>query len=282
MIVFADTTAFDWIDKGRDVPRAQGADDPDWTGNVVGQCIPRVFQAYCKLFHPIHEDPSIRSHDVTWDEEKRANPAPIENEPGKKALAAILSDSVLVARCSGVEETQDARVMWQSLAKRQGLVFHPEFNPESFRKAFETGSWPRYLLGPAEGTLDRKTCEALISILKPFSHAQTIYFRFSDYLINDLPHLYSGDLGDLTAFLTKPNFGGTPECWWPEDRSWCIYTDWDLTFTLIGGSKALVETCIAHSVLECIVVKPETRIDYRADKLNLPKHDPRTRTFWSR
>ena len=282
MIALAETTAFDWIAKGRNVPSAQGADSPDWTGNVVAQCIPRVFPAYCKLFHPIHEDASIRSHDVTWDEEKRANPAPVENEPGKKALAAILSDSVLVGRCSGVEETQDARVLWHTLAERQGLVFHPEFNPESFRKAFETGSWPRYLFGPAEGTLDRKTCEALISVLKPFSHAQTIYFRFSDYLINDLPHLYSGDLGDLTAFLTKPHFGGTPECWWPEDRSWCVFTDWDLTFTLIGGSKALVETCIAHPMLECIVVKPETRIDYRADEINLPKHEHRTRTFWSK
>lgn len=282
MIVLAETTAFDWIAKGQDVPPAQGADSPDWTGNVVAQCIPRVFPAYCKLFHPIHEDASTRSHYLTWNEEKSANPAPLETEPGKKALAALLSDSVLVGRCSGVEETQEARVLWRTLAERYGLTFHPEFNPESFRKVFKTGSWPRYLLGPAEGTLDRKTCEALISVLKPFSHAQAIYFRFSDYLINDLPHLYSGDLGDLTTFLIKPHFGGTPECWWPEDRGWCVFTDWDLTFTLIGGSKELVETCVAHPMMECMVVKPETRIDYRADELNLSKHNHQTRTFWSK
>ncbi|MGB2589579.1 MAG: hypothetical protein WAJ96_02940, partial [Candidatus Acidiferrum sp.] len=65
MIALVETTAFDWIAKGRDVPSAQGADSPDWTGNIVAQCIPRVFPAYCKLFHPIHEDPSIRNHDVT-------------------------------------------------------------------------------------------------------------------------------------------------------------------------------------------------------------------------
>jgi hypothetical protein len=159
-------------------------------------------------------------------------------------------------------------VLWHTLAKRYGLAFHPEFNHESFRKAFATGSWPRYLLAPAEGTLDRKTCEALISVLKPLSQTERIYFRFSDYLMNDLPHLYSGDLNELTAFLTKPNFGGTPECWWAEDRSWCVYTDWDLTFTLIGGSRTLVEACVAHPMLECIAVKPETRIDFRADKLN--------------
>ena len=269
MIALAETTPFDWIAKGRDAPPAQVADSPDWTGNVVAQCIPPVFTAYCKLFHPIHEDVSIRNHAVTWDEEKRGNTAPSETEPGKKALAAILRDSVLVGRCSGVEETQDARVLWHTLAERYGLVFNPEFNPESFRKVFKTGSWPRYLLGPAEGTLDRKTCEALISVLKPFSHSQSIYFRFSDSLMNDLAHLYRGDLDDLTTFLTKPHFGGTPECWWPEDGSWFVFTDWDLTFTLIGGSRAIADSCMSHPILECVVVKPETRIDYRADNLNL-------------
>jgi hypothetical protein len=268
MVVAADTTVFDWIAKGRDQQPEQKSDSPNWSGNVVAQCMPGVFPAYCKLFHPIHEDASIRNHALTWDEEKRANPAPVETEPGKKALAALLRDSVLVGHCSGVEETQDARVLWQTLAERYGLVFNPEFNPESFRKVFKTGSWPRYLLGPAEGTLDRKTCEALISVFKPLSQTGGIYFRFSDYLMNDLPHLYSGDLNELTAFLTKPRFGSTPEYWWPDDRSWCVCTDWDLTFTLVGGSRTLVEACLAHPILECIVVTPETRIDFRADNLN--------------
>jgi hypothetical protein len=80
--------------------------------------------------------------------------------------------------------------------------------------------------------------------------------------------LYSGDLYELTSFLTKPHFCSTPECWWPQDRSWCVRTDWDLTFTLIGGSRTLVDTCVAHPRLECIAVQPETRIDFRADTLN--------------
>lgn len=282
MNVFTETTVFDWIAKGRDMLPARDADSSDWTGNFVAQCIPRGFPAYCKLFHPIHEDASIRTRDLTWDEEKRANPAPVETEPGKKTLAAILSDGLLVGRWSGVEESESARVPWRTLSERYGLLFHPEFNPESFRKAFENGSWPRYLLGPAEGTLDRKTSETLISVFGPFNQEQTVYFRFSDYLVNDQPHLYTGDLNELTSFLAKPQFGGTPECWWPQDRSWCVYTDWDLTFTLIAGSRELVDGCLAHPLLECIEVTPETRIDYRADRLNLPKHNYPTRTFWSK
>ena len=268
MVAPADMAYFDWIVKARDMRPARGVDSTSRNGNVVAQYVPRVFAAYCKLFHPIHQDASIRDHVPAWSEEKRANPAPAETESGKKALAAILSDGLLFGGWSGVEEPQDSRVLWHTLAEKHGLVFHPEFNHESFRKAFAAGSWPRYLLGPAEGTLDRKSCKALISILKPLSRANGIYFRFSDFLMNDLPHLYSGDLNELTIFLTKPHFFGTPECWWPEDRSWCVYTDWDLTFTLIGGSRTLVDACVAHPMLECIVVQPETRIDFRADALN--------------
>jgi hypothetical protein len=100
--------------------------------------------------------------------------------------------------------------------------------------------------------------------------------------MNDQPHLYSGDLNEVTSFLTKPHFGGTPECWWPQDRSWCVYTDWDLTFTLIGGSRVLMDGCLGHPVLECIEVTPQTRIDYRADRLNLPKQNYQTKTLWSK
>lgn len=274
MVSLTDTSAFAWIADGRDVPNLQGADSPTWNGNTVAHCIPRIFEAYCKLFHPIHEDVSIHDHAITWDEERRANHATIENEPGEKALAAILSDSVFVRQGGGIEAGPETRLLWRTAAERYGLVFHPEFNDNSFRKAFVTGSWPRHLLGPTEGTLDRRTCEALIDVLKPFSQKQTIFFRFSDYLMNDLPHLYAGNLNEATSFLTKSHFGGTPESWWSEDRNWCVHTDWDLTFTLVGGSRAVVDACLEHPVLECLEVKPETRIDYRADRLNLPKSQP--------
>src|ERR1700691_4277592 len=90
MVSLTDTSAFAWIADGRDVPNLHGADSPAWNGNTVAHCIPRIFEAYCKLFHPIHEDVSIHDHAITWDEERRVNHATIENEPGEKALAAIL------------------------------------------------------------------------------------------------------------------------------------------------------------------------------------------------
>ncbi len=35
-----------------------------------------------------------------------------------------------------------------------------------------------------------------------------------------------------------------PNLWWPEDRSWCVASEVDLDYTLVGGSPALAEELI--------------------------------------
>lgn len=270
MIESTDVSAFNWIVKGRDA-LISNADSAAWKGVFVAHCLPRGFAAYCKLLHPIYEDPSVENRAVTWEEESRANPPSPGSGSAAGTFAAIADGAVLVRRDAGVETPSGSRVLWRTLAEKYELIFHSELNAESFRRAFSSGSWPRYLLGPTEGTLDKATCEALVDVLKPFSQEQLIWFRVSDCLINDLPHLYSGHLDEVTLFLTKAHFGGTPEYWWPDDRTWCVCSDWDLPFTLVGGSRALIDACIKHPALECLEVKPENRVDYRADRINLPE-----------
>lgn len=270
MVSLSDKSAFNWIVNGRDVQSFR-ADSPEWEGNFVSHCIPPVFPAYCKVFHPIYEDPTVPNLDLTWDEDRRTSSPPPDTGHEDNGLAEVLNGSILVRGTAGVEGAPDTRVSWRTLAERYGLSFHSAFNAESFAACFGTGSWPRYLLGPTEGTLDRKTCEALIEVLKPFDQGQRTYFRFSDCLLNDLPHLYAGRLDEASSFVTKPHFGCTPEYWWPEDESWCVCTDWDLPFTLVGGSRSLLSACLGNHLIECLEVRSDTRIDYLADDANLEK-----------
>ena len=51
------------------------------------------------------------------------------------------------------------------------------------------------------------------------------------------------------------------EYWWPSDQSWCVCSDYDLPFTIIGGRPNLVSALLQDKVLECIQVTPQTRID---------------------
>jgi len=80
--------------------------------------------------------------------------------------------------------------------------------------------------------------------------------------------MYSGDLHDVLEIFEIGYVRRTPTYWWPADRAWCVCTDNDLTFTLIGGSASLIGALLADDVLECIQVEASSRVGYLADHLN--------------
>jgi hypothetical protein len=171
-------------------------------------------------------------------------------------------------------QTKCERVRWSELANRYGLKFHAEINEESFTRSFRGRSWPRYILGPDEGTLDRETCDALVSALSSQGGTPSCYFYYSGLSIaydspdGYAPRLYKGSLTNVRCFLELDQECASPEYWWPEDRQWCIHTDWDLSFTVVGGSQAMVDTIASNPLLETLPVGPRSRVDYQADQVN--------------
>ena len=254
MVSISDESEFAWILEGRD-KMVGGAESPTWRGNFVSHALPNTFSAYCKIFHPMYEDKSISDFTITWNDFEKTKPHFPAAEWRRKLL---LERRHLRLRAN--------RVLLRTLAQRYDLTLKPEFSVQSFSKVFPLGSLPRYLVGPHEGTLDVETSAAIVEVLTPFTRAENIFFRFSDYLMNDLPHLFAGELAEVTTFFEKPQFGGTPEYWWPRDHSWCLCTDWDLTFTLLGGSQPMIASCMRHPAVECVSVNLDTRIDYLADR----------------
>jgi hypothetical protein len=84
------------------------------------------------------------------------------------------------------------------------------------------------------------------------------------YIGTNKPLLYLGPLEQLQRFLKETDRQFTPEYWWPEDRSWCVCSDYDLPFTIVGGSNQLIDSILTNPDLESIRVTPDTRVDYRA------------------
>ena len=58
----------------------------------------------------------------------------------------------------------------------------------------------------------------------------------------------------------------TPELVWPDDRSWVICTDYDLTSTYIGSDRKLAGVLMDDSQLEIVEVTRDTRVDNAADE----------------
>jgi hypothetical protein len=214
--------------------------------------IPDLFEAYAKIFHPIEGRYENIDHPLDLEEQK------ILGLPE----CHILRDFVQRMRT----EPEAPTLRWKKVAEALGVPFQRHLSYEWFRSVLEPGCWPRYVSGPVEGILEEREAAALISILSAFSSSSNCYFRFAEmpYIGTDKPLLYSGELEHLQRFVKETRRKFTPEYWWPEDRSWCVCSDYDLTFTIVGGSKQLIDSILTNADLESIRVTADARVDYRA------------------
>jgi hypothetical protein len=245
-----DLDAASWIDEA--LPPLLQWEDPAWRGNFVSHCLPSVFSAYAKIFHPIYADDSVEDRSASWAE--------ADDRPETVGR--------LVSVGSGPDPF-GRRVTWQSLAQELGLTFHAEINDQSLRRRFPDRSFPRYLVGPEEGSLDRPTCQSLVHALTPYTGAEACFFYYVAISTPKIePLLYRGALTNVFESFDLEGVYGTPTYWWPGSRSWCLCTDWDLTFTLVGGSADLISSLLSTPELEALEVTPSSRVDWQADRVN--------------
>ncbi|WP_375482385.1 hypothetical protein [uncultured Mycobacterium sp.] len=105
----------------------------------------------------------------------------------------------------------------------------------------ELSSWPVALLPPAEGSLDDESLQALIAVLTdhtpPAALAQCDFY-FGCPPLRDGPRMLTGHLREVRSLVDDTGF--TPNNMWPADRSWLVYTDYDLCATRISGSTELI------------------------------------------
>jgi len=124
---------------------------------------------------------------------------------------------------------------------------------------FPAGSWPVSIEPPPEGSLDEESLGALIDVLAagstegPETECYAYYAPLpaGDF---DTPHLWRGPLRSIPDLID--DFGGaypsSASNFWPVDRSWFVWSDWDLLGTKVSGSRELVAAVKANSSLEAV------------------------------
>ena len=234
--------------------------------STVAHCIPPIFPCYVKMFHPIYEDLSVGNEEQTWQDDAGAKPAAPRTEI-EQSIQNALGGSTLVY--GGIEPgSRLVRIRWAELARRLSMPFVPTLSSWSFTRQFPGGSWPRRLIGPEEGTLASIEQNALVSVLRRNTDTDRCFFHFSFMATSEWNEdlLFEGSLNDAGQFPEEtPNVRCTPTHWFPENHSWLVCTDYDLTFTLVGGPESLTRELLNHHALECVAVQPGTRVDWRAD-----------------
>jgi hypothetical protein len=63
-----------------------------------------------------------------------------------------------------------------------------------------------------------------------------------------------------------------PQFFWPEDHSWVIGTDIDFTFTIIGGTRRLVDAVLADDRFEAFEVHEGDDLSWAGDVINGDAH----------
>ena len=272
MEIVRDHKPYHWINEGV-LPFNRSTPEEIKKGNVVANILPPTFPAYIKLFHPIYEDLSIVDKLVTWDQ--------VDGEKDLDKLRKALPNfkktennspkSVLVSGNPG-EKFRGKRITWEELAKRYDLIFHSDINPDSCVRGFGSRRWPRYLVAPTEGFLEKETWNKLSTILNNISKNQDCYFYYvvlatKEWNQGDM--LFRGRLDEGIEAFDSENVRGSATFWWPKDRSWCVSSDNDLSYTFIGGSKKLAAALLKEPYIETVKVTENSRIDSDGDMINV-------------
>ena len=112
---------------------------------------------------------------------------------------------------------------------------------------------------PTEGSLGEEDFTELINVLTHHSPAPTCSIYFANVFSSvDDPRkapVYDAHLMDLPALLkeaAQDHQVFTPANIWPPDRSWLVYTDYDLWATKVSGSTELINEFRTNSLLETL------------------------------
>jgi hypothetical protein len=107
--------------------------------------------------------------------------------------------------------------------------------------------------------MDRESFLRLVHLLstQPGNTGQTPVMCFFAPLATgedtfDKPLVVTHSLDGLAKLYDWDAVHGPPGNVWPLDRSWFVYTDWDLSGTRVGGSPDLVASVVADSQLETV------------------------------
>ncbi|MGB9224948.1 hypothetical protein [Mycobacterium sp.] len=201
----------------------------------VASCVPPVFEAYARVFHPAYEI----GHPVSWKTVAQAN-----NRIAHPAME------------------------WGSLVGSWDL----QSQPGLWDQRPDTGRLPVPTTAGLSGVF--KQCSRADGVLYALWNGNGgIEITKADLI--ELPnrpmYVIPGSIDDATEPFGIA--GRTANLWWATDRQWCVATDIDLLTTYVGAGAQCIETILNNVALEAFPVTSDQRITWDADTIN-PLPDP--------
>lgn len=165
----------------------------------------------------------------------------------------ILHDLTVPLDKASAEDGPRERRRWQEVSSVDFEVALRENRwPPNSRYLLKDQNWPDICV--EEGVFDGESFAVLFEILIDISGPDGACFAFygqvpaNDY---DTPTVLEGPLSAIPGLTQDTEFRElSPSNWWPADRSWFVWTDYDLTATKVSGPRSLIDRIRAHPSLE--------------------------------
>lgn len=193
--------------------------------------------------------------------------------PGYEAYARILHPAQSIS----------GYVSWAKIADWSGRAYHPAMQ-------FECIATPRNSNGVGPKPWDGQVpYDMPIQQSKVLAHLLGSFTATADklwYLVweghGDVTHssrprikrpqrsylLYRGGIDDVGVRDMPEHHQEIPEYWFPEDKSWCVATDVDLSWTYVGGSRTCIDAILNSPNLESVPAGLNDGLTVESDEMN--------------
>jgi hypothetical protein len=232
----------DWIIRqatlGSNVIVEDGLTDENRFWFLLTVCCPLIFEQYAIILHPFWLD--------------------IEAEK--------LITSELISKSDELENKNLQRINWTNFFRR----FNYDFKLESAYKTQEIirqqlltngeepTKWPDYIGFPNEGNCETEELKMVFSRLKELYGDIEVNFYYCPLKTHkwDEEKILKGKLSELDKLIERNDLRGNPTAIFPDDKSWCLITDYDLPFTYIGGKKELIDNLTGKKEFDIYEIEP--------------------------
>ena len=218
---------------------------------------PSGWEASIWVLHAMFELPGVDA-DLTYDEAHRARVAAGLEEPdmvGDVNLSELTTQTGGQLGLTSWPGPEWIRLRWRELALRLGIDLGDSEHPPCFRW-FPYRSWPVAIEPPCAGSLDAVSLEALLVHLDGASPERDCIATYAIVAAGPEPGVrrcFRGPVGAIRGLVDERESRiGTPSNFWPVDKAWFVYTDWDLWATKVSGSRDLVERLVADPRIETL------------------------------
>ena len=180
-----------------------------------------------------------------------------------------LVDSGLTIKGEQTDKPDFKRLSWRQFFKLYGKDFDIKTANQTeieIKNQINLDKWPTYLWFPGEGNCETEELSFILSQLKDLygDNLTNYYYCLLKTEKWDNEIIYRGYLSEINELKNKTDIRENPTAIYPDNKEWCIITDYDLPFTYIGGTKEFIDRITSNNDFD--IYRIESKFKEKSDE----------------